>query len=256
MNRLLLRNLKPVGLAVQKTCSQRQKFVLRAQLRAFSDNKAPNAAEAKDTHSKPEAGAEADAEKAKEGEAGKNVMKVDFDEYDDYYEPQTPKEKFKVYSTMFLRLGLLGFGAFCVYLTAKELFPGRMNPNSLFSEVFDKLRVHDEVLAIVGDDQRAFGRDVGRNTEGRRNHVDSFKYKADDGTDRLRIRMNITGGRGKVRVWAEVQDGSDHDEYVYLILQDTSNGRVITVVDRRDEIEAGLGKKMDDSIAKFFSLKK
>lgn len=46
---------------------------------------------------------------------------------------------------MFLRLGLLGFGAFCVYLTAKELFPGRMNPNSLFSEVFDKLRVHDEV---------------------------------------------------------------------------------------------------------------
>lgn len=93
MNRLLLRNLKPVGLAVQKTCSQRQKFVLRAQLRAFSDNKAPNAAEAKDTHSKPEAGAEADAEKAKEGEAGKNVMKVDFDEYDDYYEPQTPKEK-------------------------------------------------------------------------------------------------------------------------------------------------------------------
>ena len=61
-----------------------------------------------------------------------------------------------------------------------------------------------QVLAIVGDDQRAFGRDVGRNTEGPRNHVDSFKYKADDGTDRLRIRMNIKGGTGKVRVWAEV----------------------------------------------------
>ena len=57
---------------------------------------------------------------------------------------------------------------------------------------------------MIGDEARAFGRDVGRNTEGRRNHVDSYKYQAEDGKERLRIRMNIKGNRGKVRVWAEV----------------------------------------------------
>jgi len=53
--------------------------------------------------------------------------------------------QFKAYSAMFMRLALLGLGGFCVYLTAKELFPGRMNPNSLFSEVFEKLRYNEQV---------------------------------------------------------------------------------------------------------------
>lgn len=61
-----------------------------------------------------------------------------------------------------------------------------------------------QILETVGDGAVAFGRDTGRNTEGRRNHIDSYKYKAEDGTNRLRIRMNIKGSRGQVRVWAEV----------------------------------------------------
>lgn len=60
-----------------------------------------------------------------------------------------------------------------------------------------------------------------------------------------------------IQCLAKVQEGSKDDEFVYLILQNVSNGRVLTLVDRRDEIEAGLGSNSgDDSIAKFFSLKK
>lgn len=45
-----------------------------------------------------------------------------------------------------MRLGLLAFAIFCIGLTAKELMPTRMNPNRLFSEVFDLLKVKDEVI--------------------------------------------------------------------------------------------------------------
>ena len=87
-------------------------------------------------------------------------------------------------------MSFLALGAGCVYFTAKELFPGRMNPNSLFSEAFEKLRYNEEVLAMAGNSMKAFGRDVGRSTEGRRNHIDSYEYTAEDGSKRTRIRGN------------------------------------------------------------------
>ena len=99
---------------------------------------------------------------------------------------------------------MLALGAGCIYLTAGELFPGRMNPNTLFSEAFEKLLHHEEVMVMTGPHMKAFGRDVGRNTEGRRNHVDSYKYTGDDGSKRTRVRFNIKGDKGKVIVWAEV----------------------------------------------------
>jgi hypothetical protein len=77
----------------------------------------------------------------------------------------------------------------------------------LFSEVFEKLQNHEEVMVMTGHNMKAFGRDVGRNTEGRRNHLDSYGYTAEDGSKRLRIRMNIKGEKGKVIVWAEVRRG-------------------------------------------------
>lgn len=52
---------------------------------------------------------------------------------------------------------------------------------------------------------KAFGRDTGRNTEGRRNHIDSYKYVADDGSKRTRVRFNIKGNKGQVHVWVEVR---------------------------------------------------
>lgn len=76
------------------------------------------------------------------------LQKVDFDDYDDWEEPTTAKQKVAVYSTLFLRLAfLIAIGA-CAFYTAKELFPGRMNPNSLFSEIFDILRIKEQVQFI------------------------------------------------------------------------------------------------------------
>jgi hypothetical protein len=99
----------------------------------------------------------------------------------------------------------------------------------------------------LGEDVRAFGRDVGRNTEGRRNHVDSFKYKAEDGSSRLRIRFNIKGSKGQYMVWAEVSDSMASNEYVYVIVQDLRTGRVKTFVDNRDQLEAHLLSNPNDS---------
>lgn len=109
----------------------------------------------------------------------------------------------RFYSRVAFQLGLLGLGMVCVYFTAKELFPGRLGAQSLFSEAFDRIRNHEEVMVMAGHDMKAFGRDVGRN-EGRRNHVDSYSYKAEDGSNRTRIRFNVKGDKGKVIVWVEV----------------------------------------------------
>ncbi len=100
---------------------------------------------------------------------------------------------------------------------------------------------------------KAFGRDSGRNTEGRRNHIDSYKYVAEDGSNRLRIRFNIKGDKGQVHVWAEVSDRMKSDEYVYIVCQNARTGRVLTVEDKRDELEANLyGGSDEGGIANFF----
>ena len=121
--------------------------------------------------------------------------------------------------------------------TCKELFPGRMNPNSLFSELFDKLQINDQIMAMVGENIKGFGRDTGRNTEGRRNHIDSYKFQGEDGSTRIRIRFNIKGKKGQVLVWAEVSDAMPSNEYVYIIVQNLRSGRVLTLEDNRDRLQ-------------------
>lgn len=102
---------------------------------------------------------------------------------------------------------------------------------------------------------KAFGRDVGRSTEGRRNHVDSYNYyEEQDKSNRMRIRFNIKGDKGQVLVFVEVSDKMKHDEYVYIICQNVRTGRVLTVVDNRDQLQAGLlGQSLDGpDFSKFF----
>jgi len=108
---------------------------------------------------------------------------------------------------------------------------------------------------MVGEGAVAFGRDVGRNTEGRRNHVDSYAYKAEDGSNRQRIRFNIKGDKGQVLVWVEVSDKMKAGEYVYIIVQSRNTGRVHTVVDNRDMIQSGMltnSSSGDQAISNFF----
>lgn len=77
-----------------------------------------------------------------------SVVKMDYDEYDDY-EPKTAGQKVAFYSSLFMRLALLAAAGVCIFFTAKELFPGRMSPNSLFSEVFELLQYKEEVSSIL-----------------------------------------------------------------------------------------------------------
>ena len=96
--------------------------------------------------------------------------------------------------------------AFLYFLsfTWKELWPGRMSPQSCFSEAFEIVRYNHEVLKITGENMRGYGKDFGSKTEGRRNHVDEYKYTDEDNIERLRVRFNAKGKRGHVVVWAEV----------------------------------------------------
>jgi hypothetical protein len=166
------------------------------------------------------------------------VTKVDYDDQDDFFEePKTAGQKVAFYSTLLFQLLLLGGGAVCIFYTARELFPGRMNPISLFSELFDKMQYNDQITAIVGDNVKGFGRDTQHKVEGRRNHVDSHKYVAEDGSNRLRIRFNIKGKKGQVLVWAEVSDAMGASEYVYVICQNIKTGRVLTLDDNRERLE-------------------
>jgi hypothetical protein len=103
------------------------------------------------------------------------------------------------------------------------------------------------LLELICADMNAIGRDVGRTTEGRRNHVDSYAYTAEDGSNRLRIRFNIQGSKTQVLVWAEVSDKMAANEYVYVIVQDRRSGEVKTFVDNRDQLEAGLLSKGEDN---------
>jgi hypothetical protein len=124
------------------------------------------------------------AEEVKE-EVKKEVTRFDPDDYDDDYDqqPKTLGQKGLQVFQLFFIFAVFVMMIYGVY----ELFPGRQSPQNLFSEVGGMLRDRDDILAVTGESPTAYGRDVGRN-EGRRNHVDSRQYKAEDGSSRTRIR--------------------------------------------------------------------
>jgi hypothetical protein len=68
-----------------------------------------------------------------------------------------------------------------------------MSPQSCFSEAFEIVRYNHEVLKITGENMRGYGKDFGSKTEGRRNHVDEYKYTDEDNIERLRVRFNAKG---------------------------------------------------------------
>ena len=85
---------------------------------------------------------------------------------------------------------------------------------------------------------KAYGRETAGKTEGRRNFVESYQYTEMDGSKRTRIRFNVKGPRGTVRVWAEVSDKMASNEFVYIICQDMKTGRIITIEDNRSRLDA------------------
>lgn len=174
-------------------------------------------------------------EKAEEvqEEVKKEVTRFDPDDYDDYdQQPKTLGQQ----GMQLVQIAFI-FAVFVMMLYGVyELFPGRQSPQYLFSEVGDMLRDRDDILAVTGESPTAYGRDVGRN-EGRRNHVDSRQYKAEDGSSRTRIRFSMKGPKGHIHVYAEVSDKMKSDEFVYVIAKNVKTHKVITVIDNRDRIE-------------------
>jgi len=172
--------------------------------------------------------------------SGSGIRKLDYDEQDDYEfeEPKTFADKVRVYSKLTAQwlflLSLLGCASYMAY----ELLFSGVSPTKLYDDAFARLQ-HDETVKsqITGEDMRCYGRG---GSESRRNQVDSFTYTEENDrpvSKRTRIRFNIEGKKGKALVYAEVSDNlPEGEKFVYLIVQDKRNGRVITLVDNRDRI--------------------
>jgi len=242
LNGLVARTCVPPGPAAPYRVNVRAAFSSKPPDADAPSSSSSSSSSSSASSPPPPAGSDAAAGTAGEASTHKaekvtDIDRFNDDEYDDYEEPKTAGQKVRLYWILFVRLSLLALGVVCVAYTAYELFPRRDSPNNLFSEVFDILRIHDDIKAVTGDPMTAFGRDFGRNTEGRRNHVDSRKYKAEDGSNRTRVRFNVKGPRGQFQVWAEVSDRMLNTEFVFLIVQDVRTGRVITLHDNRERLE-------------------
>jgi hypothetical protein len=171
-------------------------------------------------------------------------MDDDYDDYD-YEPPRTAADKFNNFFVLALQLAFFGAIVAGAGMAVKELFPGRLKPQSLYSEAYDSLRLNDDVTRICGEDMRAFGRDTG--SESRRSQVDQREFTEADGSKRVRIRFNIKGSKGHVKVWAEASDKMGANEWVYLIVQNMKTGTVMTIEDERERLarEMLLNKTQD-----------
>lgn len=114
-----------------------------------------------------------------------------------------------------------------------------MSPNRVFDRSFKTLREDPEVIRRYGDSLKAYGRDHGGHREGRRNFVEHREYiSEDDGSKRTRVRYNVEGRFGNAFVFAEVSSDQPSGEFVYILVQDKSNGRTHTVIDNRAAMTA------------------
>ena len=115
-----------------------------------------------------------------------------------------------------------------------------MSPNRVFDRSFAVIKEDAEVIRRYGDAIKAYGRDHGGHREGRRNFIEHTEYvDKDDGSKRTRVRYNLEGRFGAAFVFAEVSNQMSSGEFVYILVQDKSNGRVHTVVDNRAALMAG-----------------
>lgn len=229
--------LARVGLS----CRQRPSPWLRAQL-AQRLSSSEGSAQPHVRAVNAAAGAGVAGQPQQEGGNNSQLKKLDYDEQDDYEfeEPKTFGEKVKFYGKFAAQLAfmasLVGFAGYMAY----ELLFSGVSPTKLYDDAFAKLQYNEAVVAqITGEDMRCYGRG---GSESRRNQVDSFSYTEEGDrppTKRTRIRFNIEGKKGKALVFAEVADRlPEGEKFVYLICQDRRTGRVLTVVDNRDKIEA------------------
>eukprot|EP00591_Stephanopyxis_turris_P004131 CAMPEP_0195514474 /NCGR_PEP_ID=MMETSP0794_2-20130614/5847_1 /TAXON_ID=515487 /ORGANISM="Stephanopyxis turris, Strain CCMP 815" /LENGTH=253 /DNA_ID=CAMNT_0040642727 /DNA_START=212 /DNA_END=974 /DNA_ORIENTATION=- len=151
----------------------------------------------------------------------------------------TPGQKVVAGTRLTMWLGVGAFALACAYYIGKELLPSKMSANSVFDKAFDRIKENQEVMSRFGAPLKAYGRDHGGHREGRRNFIEHTEYTdKEDGSKRTRVRFNLEGQFGHAFVFAEVSSDMDSGEFVYLLVQDKRNGRVITIVDNRSALIA------------------
>ena len=149
----------------------------------------------------------------------------------------TPGQKVVAGTRLTMWAGAFALASVCTYFIGKELFPGRMSPNSVFDSATTKVRSNPEVLRRFGSPIKVYGRDHGGHREGRRNFIEHKEYVSeDDNSKRTRVRFNLEGPNGKAFVFAEVSESMPSGEFVYVLVQDKQGGRVITVEDNRSRL--------------------
>ena len=151
----------------------------------------------------------------------------------------TPGQKVVAASRLTMWAGIAAFAAVCGFYIVKELMPTKMSPNRVFDKSFDVVRNDPEVKRRYGDKVKAYGRDHGGHREGRRNFIEHKEYVDEqDGSKRTRVRYNLEGQFGRAFVFAEVSNKMPSGEFVYILVQDKSNGRTHTVIDNRSAMTA------------------
>jgi mitochondrial import inner membrane translocase subunit TIM21 len=181
----------------------------------------------------------------------------------------TPGEKVVAATRLTMWAGIAAFAAVCAYYIGKELLPTYVSfaanlPRALSSRASQPLIFADLLLPVFvhakrlicsarrskmspnqdvkhrfGEPLKGYGRDHGGHREGRRNFIEHTEYKSEeDGSKRTRVRYNLEGRHGKAFVFAEVSSEMPAGEFVYILVQDKSNGRVFTVVDNRAALTA------------------
>lgn len=115
----------------------------------------------------------------------------------------------------------------------------KLSPNRVFDRSLEIVRAHPDVKQRFGEPIKGYGRDHGGHREGRRNFIEHTEYTdKEDGSKRTRVRYNLEGRFGNAFVFAEVSSSMPSGEFVYILVQDKSNGRVITVEDNRAALTA------------------
>lgn len=151
----------------------------------------------------------------------------------------TPGQKVAAGSRLAMYLGFFSLGLTGVFFTVRELMPTKMSPNTIQSNAHSLIADNHDVKYRYGSPVKTYGKDMGRN-EGRRNFIEHSKYTdKEDGSERVRVKFSLEGPQGKKAfVFAEVSSDMPRGEFVYVLVQDKSNGMVITVVDNRSMLAA------------------
>jgi len=165
---------------------------------------------------------------------------------------KTPGQKVVDGTKSIMWLGVLGLTLVCGYFIVMELLPSKMSPNTVFNKAFAVVKENPDVKRKLGDSLKAYGRGGGRN-EGRRNFIEHTEYTSpDDGSKRTRVRFNVEGKFGAAFVFAEVSSDMPSGEFVYILVQDKSNGRTTTIVDNRAALKIKQMAGGSDEASKVF----